>query len=109
MSGRRTTSGTRWTPRWTVHGGGRSRASSMSRIPSAAGPGSQDKDFSVESAAKSSTATNEELTWLMDDFVNRVAGIDRAAVLSSDGILIGRSSALSREDGEHLSAVAAAF
>ncbi len=45
----------------------------------------------------------------MDDFVDRVAGIDRAAVLSSDGILIGRSSGLSRENGEHLSAVAAAF
>lgn len=63
----------------------------------------------MESAAPNSTATNAELTWLMDDFVNRVVSIDRAAVLSSDGILIGRSSSLSHEDGEHLSAVAAAF
>ncbi len=45
----------------------------------------------------------------MDDFVERVVGIDRAAVLSSDGILIGRSSGLTQEDGEHLSAMAAAF
>ncbi len=52
---------------------------------------------------------NGELTWLMDDFVDRVVGIDRAVVLSSDGLLIGRSSSLSREDGEHLSAVASAF
>lgn len=62
----------------------------------------------MESAPKSSRTTTVELTWLMDDFVDRVVGIDRAAVLSSDGILIGRSSALSHEDGEHLSAVAAA-
>ncbi len=50
-----------------------------------------------------------ELTWMMDDFVRRVVGIDRAVVLSSDGLLIGRSSSLSHEDGEHLSAVASAF
>lgn len=63
----------------------------------------------VESAAERSTATAVELTWLMDDFVDRVIGIDRAVVLSADGILIGRSSGLSEEDGEHLSAMAAAF
>jgi predicted regulator of Ras-like GTPase activity (Roadblock/LC7/MglB family) len=54
-------------------------------------------------------ARNVELTWLMDDFVDRVVGIDRAVVLSSDGILIGRSSGLAADDGEHLSAVASAF
>nr|WP_239029133.1 roadblock/LC7 domain-containing protein [Pseudonocardia acidicola] len=49
------------------------------------------------------------MSWLLDDFVERVVGIDRAVVLSSDGLLIGRSSSLSEEDGEHLSAVGSAF
>lgn len=50
-----------------------------------------------------------DLTWLIDDFVDRVVGINRAVVLSSDGLLIGASSNLSHEDGEHLSAMASAF
>jgi predicted regulator of Ras-like GTPase activity (Roadblock/LC7/MglB family) len=50
-----------------------------------------------------------ELDWLLDELVKRVAGADRAVVLSSDGLLIGRSSSLSDDDGEHLSAVASAF
>ncbi|MFI5609060.1 roadblock/LC7 domain-containing protein [Amycolatopsis sp. NPDC051903] len=50
-----------------------------------------------------------ELDWLLDDLVKRVAGAERAVVLSSDGLLIGRTSNLSEEDGEHLSAVASAF
>lgn len=54
------------------------------------------------------TAVNE-LDWLLDELVKRVAGADRAVVLSSDGLLIGRSAKLSEEDGEHLAAVASAF
>ena len=50
-----------------------------------------------------------ELDWLLDDLVSQVAGAERAVVLSADGLLIGRSSNLSEEDGEHLSAVASAF
>jgi predicted regulator of Ras-like GTPase activity (Roadblock/LC7/MglB family) len=50
-----------------------------------------------------------ELDWLLDDLVKRVAGADRAVVLSADGLLIGRSVNLSEEDAEHLSAVASAF
>jgi predicted regulator of Ras-like GTPase activity (Roadblock/LC7/MglB family) len=50
-----------------------------------------------------------ELDWLLDELVKRVAGVDRAVVLSSDGLLIGRSSNLTEADGEHLSAVASAF
>lgn len=50
-----------------------------------------------------------DLQWLLDDFVERVVAVDRAVVLSSDGLLVGRSSSLSAEDGEHLSAVASAF
>jgi predicted regulator of Ras-like GTPase activity (Roadblock/LC7/MglB family) len=50
-----------------------------------------------------------ELDWLLDDLVKRVAGADRAVVLSADGLLIGMSGNLSEEDAEHLSAVASAF
>jgi len=50
-----------------------------------------------------------ELDWLLDDLLQQVAGADRAVVLSADGLLIGRSTNLTEEDGEHLSAVASAF
>lgn len=53
--------------------------------------------------------TTSELDWLLDDLVKRVAGAQRAVVLSSDGLLIGRSRELTREDAEHLSAVASGF
>jgi predicted regulator of Ras-like GTPase activity (Roadblock/LC7/MglB family) len=48
-----------------------------------------------------------ELDWLLDDLVTRVAQIDKAVILSRDGLAIGASAGLSREDAEHLSAVAA--
>ena len=50
-----------------------------------------------------------QLDWLLDDLVTRVAGIDKAAILSRDGLAIGASGGLSREDSEYLSAVAAGF
>lgn len=49
------------------------------------------------------------LSWLLDDLVARVAQIDKAVILSRDGLAIGASAGLSREDAEHLSAVAAGF
>ena len=54
------------------------------------------------------TALNE-LDWLLNELVKRVAGVDRAVVLSADGLLIGKSSNLDDADAEHLSAVASAF
>lgn len=56
--------------------------------------------------AESSAAS---LDWLLDDFVRRLADAQRAVVLTADGLLLGRSSALSKEEGEHLSAMASAF
>lgn len=50
-----------------------------------------------------------DLNWLLDDLTNRVSGARYAVVLSTDGLLVGRSRSLSREDGEHLSAIASAF
>lgn len=50
-----------------------------------------------------------EMDWLLDDLVARVTQIDKAVILSRDGLAIGASAGLSREDAEHLSAVAAGF
>ncbi len=53
--------------------------------------------------------TDADLSWLLDDLVSRVAHVDKALILSRDGLAIGSSRELSREDAEHLSAVAAGF
>ncbi len=49
------------------------------------------------------------LSWLLDDLVTRVAQVDKAVILSRDGLAIGASAGLSREDAEHLAATAAGF
>jgi predicted regulator of Ras-like GTPase activity (Roadblock/LC7/MglB family) len=49
------------------------------------------------------------LAWLLDDLASRVDDFRRAALLSRDGLLIASSADLTREDAEHLSAVAAAL
>lgn len=55
------------------------------------------------------TSGTNELDWLLDDLIGRLAGAESAVVLSSDGLLIGRSRVLGREHAEHLSAMASAF
>lgn len=50
-----------------------------------------------------------ELNWLLDELVQRVASIRKALVLSSDGLATGASADLTREDSEHLAAVASGF
>jgi predicted regulator of Ras-like GTPase activity (Roadblock/LC7/MglB family) len=54
------------------------------------------------------SAPVRDLAWLLDDLAGRVADFRRAVILSRDGLLIAASNDLSREDAEHLSAVAAA-
>jgi predicted regulator of Ras-like GTPase activity (Roadblock/LC7/MglB family) len=49
------------------------------------------------------------LAWLLDDLASRVEDFRRAVLLSRDGLLIASSADLTREDAEHLSAVAAAL
>jgi predicted regulator of Ras-like GTPase activity (Roadblock/LC7/MglB family) len=49
------------------------------------------------------------LNWLLDELVDRVANIRKALVLSSDGLATGTSRELTREDSEHLAAVASGF
>jgi predicted regulator of Ras-like GTPase activity (Roadblock/LC7/MglB family) len=50
-----------------------------------------------------------ELDWLLDDLVRRVSQIKKAVVLSQDGLALGASTGLDREDAEHLAALAAGF
>jgi len=49
------------------------------------------------------------LGWLLDDLVERVPSAQQAVVLSADGLLMAASRGLSREDAEHMSAMAAGF
>jgi len=55
------------------------------------------------------TTLGQGLSWLLDDLANRVDGFRRAVILSRDGLLIAGTNDLSREDAEHLSAVASAI
>ncbi|MFL6141421.1 MAG: roadblock/LC7 domain-containing protein [Labedaea sp.] len=50
-----------------------------------------------------------ELDWLLDGLIDRVAGADRAVLLSADGLPLASSTNLPASDAEHLSAVASAF
>jgi predicted regulator of Ras-like GTPase activity (Roadblock/LC7/MglB family) len=55
-------------------------------------------------------ATSEtDLNWLLDNLVERVVAAQHAVVLSADGLLIGKSRELSRDDSDQLSAMASAF
>jgi predicted regulator of Ras-like GTPase activity (Roadblock/LC7/MglB family) len=47
-----------------------------------------------------------DLAWLLDDLVSRVWQIKSAVVLSRDGLAVGACASLSREDADHLAAVA---
>lgn len=49
------------------------------------------------------------LGWLLDDLIERVPTARQAVVLSVDGLLMGASQGLTREDAEHMSAIAAGF
>ena len=55
------------------------------------------------------TNQSANLTWLLDDLVERVPAAQQAVVLSADGLMMGASTGLKREDAEHLSAMAAGF
>jgi predicted regulator of Ras-like GTPase activity (Roadblock/LC7/MglB family) len=47
------------------------------------------------------------MNWVLDDLVRRVDGVNEAVLLSRDGLTLGASEGLSREDAEHLAAIAA--
>jgi predicted regulator of Ras-like GTPase activity (Roadblock/LC7/MglB family) len=48
-----------------------------------------------------------QLDWLLDDLVRRVAHLTKAVILTQDGMTLGASQALDRDDAEHLAALAA--
>ena len=50
-----------------------------------------------------------DLNWLLDNLVTRVAQVRQAIVLSSDGLVVGQSRGLARDDAEHLAALASGF
>jgi predicted regulator of Ras-like GTPase activity (Roadblock/LC7/MglB family) len=52
---------------------------------------------------------SKDLGWLLDDLIERVPSAHQAVVLSVDGLLIGATRDLAREDAEHMSAIAAGF
>ena len=54
------------------------------------------------------TASPErDLGWLLDDLAARVDHFRQAVILSRDGLVIAASRDLSREDSEHMAALAA--
>ena len=53
------------------------------------------------------TDTAGQLSWLLDNLVSQVDQVKQAVVLSRDGLVVAASRDLTREDGEHLSALAA--
>ncbi|MEV4148877.1 roadblock/LC7 domain-containing protein [Amycolatopsis sp. NPDC049691] len=50
-----------------------------------------------------------DLNWLLDDVVNRVVGAQNAIVLSADGLLIGKSAGMGKDDSDQLSAIASSL
>jgi predicted regulator of Ras-like GTPase activity (Roadblock/LC7/MglB family) len=53
------------------------------------------------------TDTTGQLSWLLDNLVSQVEHVQQALVLSRDGLVVAASRGLTREDGDHLSALAA--
>lgn len=53
------------------------------------------------------TDTTGQLSWLLDNLVTQVEHVEQAIILSTDGLVMASSRGLTREDSEHLSALAA--
>lgn len=56
---------------------------------------------------RSAVDAGSDLGWLLDDLAERVDHLRQAVLLSRDGLTVAASKSLSREDAEHLSALAA--
>ena len=48
-----------------------------------------------------------KLNWVLDEMVGRVPAVSQAVILSRDGLMVGASQGIGREDAEHLAALAA--
>ena len=47
------------------------------------------------------------LNWVLDEMVSRVPAVSQAVILPRDGLMVGTSQGLGRDDAEHLAALAA--
>ena len=56
--------------------------------------------------AQRAAGTDGYLDWLLEDLVARTAHVQNAVILSRDGLTVGASKTLSREESDHLSALA---
>ena len=52
-------------------------------------------------------SNTEQLGWLLDNLVSRVANVRQALLLSRDGLVVAMSKNMSREEGDNLSALSA--
>jgi predicted regulator of Ras-like GTPase activity (Roadblock/LC7/MglB family) len=50
-----------------------------------------------------------DINWMLDDLVNRIPQIQKAIVLSRDGLATGSSDELAQDEAERLAAMAAGF
>ena len=57
----------------------------------------------------STSDTTAGLEFLLNDLVSRIPQVRKVVVLSRDGLVMGASSEVSREDAEYLAALAAGF
>jgi predicted regulator of Ras-like GTPase activity (Roadblock/LC7/MglB family) len=53
------------------------------------------------------TDATGQLSWLLDNLIEQTDHVQQALVLSRDGLVVAASRSLTREDSEHLSALAA--
>lgn len=95
------------TPGAAPGAGAGTRAGASAR--SGVGAGSGAAADGVKSGIKSGADAAGELGWLLDEMTTAVPSVRHAVLLSTDGLAVAATSGLSREDGEHLAAVASGF
>src|SRR5262252_2637294 len=100
--------GTRWPP-GSAAGSGAARPPRTSSTRRATRKGSSHGHGGLSRVGSLAMSTPGSLDWLLDDLVTRVANVDKAVILSRDGLAIGASATVDREDAEYLAAVAAGF
>lgn len=60
---------------------------------------------STDDLAKSRSGASGDLSWLLDDLVGRVEEVRQAILLSRDGLVMGASASVTRQDAEFLAAL----
>ncbi|MFE0105285.1 roadblock/LC7 domain-containing protein [Streptomyces sp. NPDC059009] len=65
--------------------------------------------YTVTNLGSSGDDGSGRIDWLLDDLVNRVSEVRSAVMLSIDGLPVGTSSSLGRDDSERFCAIASGF